>query len=67
MGYRGGYRCEKCGSKNISVNLCVYWTLNPNDVDMDNLIDTLDVKGCDDGIHYNLLQCHDCDHEEQLF
>ena len=59
-------KCPKCRSKNIYVNLCVYWTLNPNDVDMENLIDTLDVKKCDDGIHYNLLQCDNCDYEKQL-
>ena len=61
----GVVNCPRCRSTNLKINLCAYWTLQLNDnleVDYDNLT----IKTSDDGLHWNLVECRDCEWEKQL-
>lgn len=57
--------CPKCGSTNIEINLCAYWTLKLNEnleIDHDNLT----IETSDNGLCKNSVKCLDCEWEKQL-
>ena len=51
----GKPKCEDCGSENVRVNCCAYWTV-PDETDPVELT----VENSDDGLHVNGFVCNDC-------